>query len=390
MRITGEMVIQRARLEDQLNRLNTGERKVGIRGLNEVNIALGRALRELREGIIRVRLVPVSEIFARMPFVVHDLCRESGKKARLTLEGQHTEIDKYLVERLKDPLLHLVRNAMSHGIETVEERAALGKSAEARVFLRASTNGDTVLIEVGDDGRGIDAAAVRQRAARNQASAEAITSETTLLDLICRPGLSTRDEADRTSGRGMGMSVVYNTIRELGGTLSLDTEKGRGTTFCLRLPLTLAIADVLVISVEGQICAVPQSSVQEVLQMDTAQIRRLNATEVIPYRDSILPVIRLRSMFRLPPSAKCTLPMLVLGSELGRVGLIVDRIHGQREVVVSTLRDPLVLVPGIAGATEMGDGRPVLILDAAALSARLTQFNGTIMSQTPTPEAIAV
>jgi two-component system chemotaxis sensor kinase CheA len=383
MRITGEMVIHRARLEDQINRLAARDRQVETRGLVEVNTAMGRALRELRESIIRVRLVPISEIFARMPFVVRDLSRETGKKVRLTLDGQKTEIDKYLVERLKDPLLHLVRNAMSHGIESADERIAAGKPAQATIFLRASTIGDTVLIEIGDDGRGIDVDTVRKRATDLGLTAPASLSDTGLLDLICVPGFSTRDEADRASGRGVGMAVVNSTVRELGGTLSLETQKGRGTKFGLRLPLTLAIADVFLISVQEQTCAIPQSFVQEVLQMNNAQVRRINDTEVIPFRDGILPLIRLRSMFRMDGSSKTALPVLVLSSDRGRIGLVVDRIHGQREVVVSSIRDPLVTVPGVAGATELGDGRPVLILDAGALTSGIVRPHDLEKPATP-------
>ncbi len=372
MRLTGELVIHRARLDDQLSRALARNSDMDLRSLQETNVALGRTLRELRENITRVRLVPVAEIFARMPFVVRDLARETGKKVRLTLSGQNTEIDKYLVERLKDPLLHLVRNSVTHGIERAEERTARGKPAQATIFLRASTMGDTVLIEVGDDGRGIDLPAVTRRAAELGLPSPA-GSDSALLNILCAAGFSTRDEADRGAGRGVGMGVVQNTVRELGGTLSLETKQDRGTKFSLRLPLTLAIADVFILSAHEQTCAVPQSFVQEVLQMTNAQVRRINNIEVIPYRDGILPLIRLRAMFGVGESAQATLPVLVLSTERGSTGLVVDHIRGQREVVVRAIRDPLLQVPGIAGATELGDGRPVLILDAAGLTSGIVR-----------------
>jgi two-component system, chemotaxis family, sensor kinase CheA len=392
MRITGEMVIHRARLEDQIQRLSARHANADVRNLVEVSGALGRDLRELRESIMRVRLVPVAEIFARMPFVVRDLSRETGRKVQLTFSGQQTEIDKYVVERLKDPLLHLVRNSITHGVEPPEARVAAGKPPQATLFLRASTIGDTVLIELGDDGRGIDVEAVARRAASLGLPVPTPISDTAVLDLICTPGFSTRDQADRGSGRGVGMAVVRNAVKELGGTLSMETERGRGVRFSLRLPLTLAIADVFVLSAQDQTCAVPQSFVQEIIQMENNQVRRINNTEVMPYQQGILPLIRLRSMFGFENSSQPTLPVLVLSSERGQTGLVVDRIHGQREVVVRALSDPLIQVQGIAGATELGDGRPVLILDGAALTTGVARPHetGSLPSMNPAPVAIAI
>jgi two-component system chemotaxis sensor kinase CheA len=392
MRITGEMVIHRARLEDQINRISSRHQSVDARSLLEVSGALARDLRELRESIMRVRLVPVAEIFARMPFVVRDLARETGKKVQLTFSGQQTEIDKYVVERLKDPLLHLVRNSITHGIESPEARVAAGKPAQASLFMRASAIGDTVLIELGDDGRGIDVEAVSRRAAALGLRTPSPLADTALLNLICTPGFSTRSEADRGAGRGVGMAVVQHAVRELGGTLSLKTEPNRGVTFSLRLPLTLAIADVFILSAEDQTCAVAQSFVQEILQMTNDQVRWVNGAEVIPYRQGILPLIRLRSMFGVENSPQAALPVLVLSSERGLTGLVVDRIHGQREVVVRALRDPLIQVQGIAGATELGDGKPVLILDGASLTSGIARPHeiGNLPGASPASLAIAI
>ncbi len=375
MRITGEMVIHRARLDDQISRLLRPGAQTDPRSLQEISTALARDLRELREGIMRVRLVPVSEIFSRMPFVVRDLARDSNKQIRLTLTGQQTEIDKYIVERLKDPLLHLVRNCISHGIELPDERTAAGKDLQATIFLRASTTGDSVLIEMGDDGRGIDAEFVVRRAVEQGLPISSELNPNAILNLICQPGFSTRSETDRAAGRGVGMSVVQSVVRELGGTLALDSTPGKGTRFSLRLPLTLAIADVFIVSANELICAVPQSFVQEVLPLEPDAIRRIGGTEVIPYRDGILPLFRLRDMFRIDAALTSSQTVLVLRSERGSIGLAVDRIHGQREVVVRAIRDPLIQVPGVAGATELGDGRPVLILDAAELTSGVVRPN---------------
>src|SRR6185503_14256292 len=210
----GELVLHRARLDELLGRVVDHLPTAEERALQDVNLGFTRELRHLREGLMRVRLVPVSEIFDRMPFVVRDLARESGKKIRLAINGQDTEIDKYLVERLKEPLLHLVRNAISHGIESAEERATRGKASEGTISLRATTSGEIVVIEVADDGGGVDAERVVTRARNTGLSAPEQPGPAALLDILCAPGFSTKDQADRASGRGMGMAAVRSAIFE--------------------------------------------------------------------------------------------------------------------------------------------------------------------------------
>jgi len=368
MRITGELVIQRSRLDAQLARLNGNGGHGDLRGVQEVSGGLGRSLKELREAIMRVRLIPVAEIFARMPFVVRDLSRQTQKKVRLQLGGQETEVDKYLIERLKDPLLHLVRNAFSHGVETPAERAAASKPEDATIELAASTVGDSVIVEVRDDGRGINPNAIAQRARKLGLEVPETLDNEALLKILCSSGFSTREDVDLTSGRGVGMAVVQATVRELGGNLSLDTEEGRGTRFTIRLPLTLAIAETFIVEAAGQTCAVPQSFVREILHQREADIQTVNGIEMISYREGVLPVVRLANLFRLTGAPKPKLCLLVIASDRGSVGLLTEQVIGQREVVVSALQDPLIQVPGISGATELGDGKPVLILDGAALT----------------------
>lgn len=368
MRITGEMVIHRSRLETQLSSLNGGRNRVELRGVQEVSGGLARSLRELREAIMRVRLVPVAEIFARMPFLVRDLARQSQKKARLILTGQETAVDKYLIERLKDPVLHLVRNCFSHGVETPEERSAAAKPPEATIELSASTVGDSVILRVKDDGRGINPHAIVQRARKLGLAVPEHPDNQSLLQILCSPGFSTRDNADRAAGRGVGMTVVQATVRDLGGHLTLESEEGRGTQFTIRLPLTLAVADALILTAAQQRCAIPQGSVREILHITEAQIQIANGVEVIPYREGILPIVRLAGLFRLPGTRKPRMCLLVVASDRGSVGLLAEEVLGQKEIVVTALRDPLIQVEGISGATELGDGKPVLILDAAALT----------------------
>jgi two-component system chemotaxis sensor kinase CheA len=369
MRLVGEMVVTRARLEETLRRV---ERRVPFqdwRALQEHSSAIERQLRDLREAVMRVRLVPVGEIFRRMPFVVRDLARDTGKRVRLDLIGQATEIDKFLIERMMDPVLHLVRNAISHAIEPPEERIALGKSAEGVVRLSAATAGEFVLLEISDDGRGIDVPVVAARArARGIAVADGPIEMRTLLDIICASGFSTRDEADRASGRGVGMAVVRSTVEDLGGSLAVDTAPGRGTTFSIALPLTLAITDAIIAHVGDQTFAVPQSSVREVIEVDAGALRSLEHNELLAYRGGSLPVVRLAGLFAIDAADRTRFHAVVVGTGPAAVALLVDRIAGQREIVVKTITDPLIHVPGISGATELGDGRAVLILDVAALS----------------------
>lgn len=379
MRIAGEMVIHRSRLEERIARIS-GDRTA----LQEVNLALGRSLRELREGITRVRLVPIAEIFTRLPFVTRDLSRETGKKLRLVFEGEDTEIDKYLVERLKEPILHLVRNAVSHGIESPDERHAAAKPAEATLLLRAAAVGDSVVIQIRDDGRGIDAARIVQRAAALGLAVPERLDGIALLDLLCAPGFSTREAADHAAGRGVGMAVVASTVRELGGSLALESAPGHWTQFTLRLPLTLSIAGTFIVSAAAQTCAVPRGCVEEIIQLPTSTVHHLQQVEVAPYRTGVVPLVRLRSIFGAEPWAGEHLTVLVVGSERGSAGLVVDRVHGQREVVVRPMRDPLIRVPGISGATELGDGKPVLILDAVALT------SGAFRPRAPAPRAAAL
>jgi two-component system chemotaxis sensor kinase CheA len=313
-------------------------------------------------------MVQVGEIFERMKFVVRDLSRESGKEIRLELRGQETEIDKFLVERMTDPLLHLVRNAVSHGLETVEERVAQGKPPGGTITLRAAASGDNVLIEIADDGRGIDEERTAERArALGLIAGDVRPDEALLLKLICTPGFSTREEADRVSGRGVGMDVVCSTVEELGGTLTLTTEKTRGTRFTIELPLTLAIADALIASVGGQRFAFPQAVVREIIEVEASAVKVLENNEIISYRGGVLPLLRLARLFGLDEAAPGAFHVFVIGSGASAVGLAVDRAIGQREIVVRGLNDPLVKVRGVAGATDLGDGRVVLILDVAAL-----------------------
>ena len=374
MRVAGDLVVTRSRLEDTLRRVERHIPAREFRSLQEHDSLMERQLRDLREGIMRVRLVPVGEVFRRMPFVVRDLARDSGKRIQLEIAGQGTEIDKFLIERMMDPILHLVRNAVGHGIETVERRVAAGKPPDGTIRLSASTVGESVIIEIADDGAGIDIAAIAQRApAKGIRTEEGALDSRVLLDIICASGFSTRDEADRISGRGVGMDVVRGTVQELRGALEVATEPGRGTTFTITLPLTLAVIDAIIAHIGDQTFAVPQSAIQEVIEVDPGSVRALERNELLTYRGRALPMVRLERLFHIDTAKRPRLHAIVVGTGLSAVGLLVDRVAGHREIVVKTISDPLIRVEGVSGATELGDGRLVLILDVSALSRGVRQ-----------------
>jgi two-component system chemotaxis sensor kinase CheA len=369
MRQVGDLVISRARMSESLAAAEARIPQGPWRAIQENAATIDRQLRALREGIMRVRLVPIGEIFGRMPLVVRDLARSYGRRVDVQVTGQGTEIDKYLIERMMDPVLHLVRNAVAHGIETPAEREAAGKPPNGTIRLSAGTAGDMVAIVVEDDGRGVDQEQVVRRAkAAGIPLPGGPLTDAALLNVLCAPGFSTRDESDRAAGRGVGMSVVRNAVQQLAGTLSLTSTPGRGTRFSMQLPLTLAITDALITRVGQQLFAVPQGSVREVLEVNTEVIKRIDQREVMPHRAAALPLLRLGHLFDIPAAPLHRLHVFVCGHDRNTVGFVVDRIVGQREIVVRPILDPLVRVDGVSGATDLGDGRVVLILDPAALA----------------------
>jgi two-component system chemotaxis sensor kinase CheA len=303
-----------------------------------------------------------------MRFVVRDLVRELGKQATIRFSGEDTQIDKYVVERIMDPLLHLVRNAVSHGLESSERRLAAGKTAVGNIDLRARTTGEMVVIEVEDDGRGIDTDAVLSHAnALGILPATHMAASDPILDILCTPGFSTREKVDRASGRGVGMDVVRTAVEEMGGAISMETKIGQGTRFVIQLPLTLAITDALIVKVAEQRFAVPQAAVREVLHSESDRFTLMENNELLRYHGGVIPLFRLARLFGAESVREGNFYTLVVGEGAQAAGLVVDRVLGLREVVVRPLTDRLVKVPGIAGATELGDGKVVLILDVSKI-----------------------
>jgi two-component system chemotaxis sensor kinase CheA len=331
-------------------------------------------------------------VFSRFPRVVRDLAARQGKRVELVVEGQETELDRSLIEEIGDPLIHLLRNAVDHGVETTDARAAHGKPATARVRLAAEHQESSIVIVVEDDGRGIDAARVRARAVeRGLLSAEAAArlTDAEAADLIFAPGLSTADEVTDVSGRGVGMDIVRTNVERLGGTVEVHSTPGAGTRFMLRLPLTLAILRALLVRVGAGVYAVPLTAVTETLRVPTADVQRLQRQEAILLRGRVLPLVRLGALFDhgLPRidglhggarvdgrhgGARAD-TVLVVAVKVGerQVGLVVDRLLGEQEVVIKALGSLFGDVPGISSAAILGDGTVALILEVAGLIQRL-------------------
>ncbi len=368
MWLVGDLVVARSRLEALRPQLR-GAPPHALEALAEVDQFLERRLRYLRQAVMRARMVPLAEAFSRMPLVVRDLARASKKQVELLIEGENTEIDKSLVERLLDPLLHLVRNAIAHGIEPPEERHAAGKPPQGKLTISGTPEGDYIHIRVSDDGRGIDLekiAALARR--RGWLEDESVITTEEALEFICRPDFSTRQQADLGSGRGVGMDVVLQTARDLGGELSMETTPGQGTTFHLRIPLTLTILHAILVVAGDERYAVPRSAIERVMKIPAAAIVYAEGAEIISLDGQPAPLLTLRTLFGLTGGSRNgqLVGLVTTGAE-GKAILAVDRVEGMQEVVIRSINDPLAAQPGIAGATELGDGSVVLILDVPAL-----------------------
>jgi two-component system chemotaxis sensor kinase CheA len=378
------LLVTRARLTGAIARLSGAG--ADTREVAQVAQENARQLRDLRSSILQVRMVPVIELLERLPLIVRALRRSTGKAVALKLDGGGAELDKSVADLVFPALVHLVRNAIDHGVEASEVRERAGKPPEATLRIACVSRSSTgVVISVEDDGRGIDAPAVLRKAGRavpaEGSAGLATATDAALLDLICQPGLSTRDEATTTSGRGLGMDIVKRiVVDQLGGELELRTKPGQGTAFTLQIPLTVAIIDAFVVECGGQRFVVPVSMIEEVTEVDPAalvQPPRRPAGEgivrqlgVAPRRREAMSLYELVGAARAPRAAGPALLKALVTRRRGEVvALVVDRVVGQQETIVRPLVDPLVRVPGITGATELGDGRPTLVLDIGALTA---------------------
>jgi two-component system chemotaxis sensor kinase CheA len=342
--------------------------------LQKAQRSLERKLNELQEGILEVRMVPIGQIFTRLAQVVRKYARGAGKGIDLHLRGEETELDKIMIEDLADPLMHLIRNAIDHGIEGPEIRRQRGKPEQGSVNLTAFPQGNHVVITIEDDGAGMDPSQILNTAVEkgilspdNGLDLERDRKE--ILDLIFLPGFTTSKAVTEISGRGVGMDVVKRNVSKLSGMIDIDSELGAGTTFTLTLPITLAIIKALVVESGGQVFAIPLSSVLEILQATNDQVETVEGREVMAVRDDTVPLLRLTRAFNLPADQGGDVFYVILvGIAERRLGIVVDRLKDQQEIVIKPLGKRFSETPGIAGATELGDRRGVvLVLDVESL-----------------------
>ncbi len=330
---------------------------------------LGRIASELQEGVMKIRMVPINQIFSRFPRVVRDLQRDLNKKIQLVIEGEDTELDKSVVEDLLDPVMHCVRNSVDHGIELPEVRKAAGKDETGTVLLKASNEGNMIVIEISDDGAGIDVEKVRQKAIeRGLIHPDKLISDQDAFQLIMEPGFSTADHISNISGRGVGLDVVKTMIAKLNGTMSINSAKGKGTSFIIRLPLTLAIIQGLLVRVGKEVYSIPIANVIESQCIHQNEISRIDNYETLEVRNEVISVLRLSRLFGIREtveSDECY--VVIVGSQEKKIGVMVDALIGEEDVVIKPLRDQFTNSPGIAGASILGDGSVSLIIDVSQL-----------------------
>ncbi len=370
MNIVGDLVLSKGAIADLGQRLRSVADRELVGTLQKATRILERRLDELQKGVMEVRMVPIAQLFEKMTRIVRRVAGEQGKKVSLDIRGADTELDKLIVEDLSDPLMHIIRNAIDHGIELPEERLACGKPEKATINLWASQKGNHVVIEVSDDGRGIDPEKVRRKAVQKGLIADsAELSREDVYELILTPGFSTRDEVSELSGRGVGLDVVRNNIAALSGMLELDSDLGEGTRIVITLPITLAIIKALIVEVCGRTYAIPINSVLETLMLAPEAIRSIEKREMIELRQNTLPLLRLDDLFRLPGATRSDgrFFVVVVGLAEKRMGIVADQLLGQQDVVIKSLGNTLSFVRGIAGAADLGNQRTILVLDVGGL-----------------------
>ena len=359
----GELVIAQSRLSQMAN-------SAADLGLRSVSEEIERLAGELRDTMMVLRMMPVASLFSRFRRLVHDLARETGKDIELVTEGESTEVDKTVIDRLADPLVHLVRNSIDHGLESPDDRIAAGKPVTGRVFLSAHQTGSEVVISIKDDGRGIDRQRVRAKAEANgliQPGAQ--LSDKELLQLIFQPGFSTAEKVTNLSGRGVGMDVVKKTIETLRGAIDITSEFGKGSEIALRIPLTLAIIDGLLVRVGNGRYVIPLAAVEECLELSVEQDLRSRGRSFISLRDDLVPFLRLRELFRTGTEPDPYQKVVVISTGSERVGLVVDQIIGDHQTVIKSMSKLHDHVSTFSGATILGDGNVALILDVVHLIA---------------------
>jgi len=376
MNIVGELIIEKTQLDSLTRSLHQGEAlqqaRLTAHELTKIARNLDRKLNELQKSVIETRMVPVGQIYAKLSRTVRKVARELNKEIELVLRGEDTELDKVMVEELTDPLMHIIRNALDHGIEPADERIAKGKNPIGKVTLNAYQQGNSVVLDVTDDGGGIDPELVRKSAVkRNLIAQHDPFDQQRAYEMLFTPGFSTAAAISEISGRGVGLDVVKKNLQELKGSIDILSIPGEGTTFRIMLPITLAIIQALVVRAAGEQFAIPLTSVEESLRIYSRDIRTVERREVFTLRDFTLPLLRLADAFRLDgdreegPDTKWFVVVTRSGEKVA--GILVDALVRQQEVVIKSIGERLKTIPGIAGATEVGEGEIVLVIDVGTL-----------------------
>jgi two-component system, chemotaxis family, sensor kinase CheA len=363
MKQVGELVVAK-------NRLTALSTEAGDPVLIELSGRISRLVGGMQSEVLAARMTPVGEVFERFPRLVRDLSRGLDKRIRFDMEGEEIELDRSILDEIGDPLLHLIRNAADHGIESPDQRVAAGKPAEGRILLSATRERNTVALRVTDDGRGIDRDRILAKAKREGIATEEVDTLTDdlLVRVLARPGFSTAQSVSGVSGRGVGVDVVMTRVRALGGTLEVRTELGRGSTFLIRVPLTLAIVRALLAEAGGERYAVPLAYVAETVEFDRRAVTAVRDREALLVRDQVIPTVHLRDLIDSGAASHLAKqPTVILEIGERRTALVVDALLGQHDIVVEPFDAPRGLPPFVGGATILADGKPALILDAAAL-----------------------
>jgi len=378
MNIVGELIIEKTQLETLIRTPEAQQVRMLSHELTKISRNLDRKLNELQKSVIETRMVPVGQIYSKLSRTVRKTARELHKEIELILRGEDTELDKMMVEELTDPLMHIIRNALDHGIEPAEQRRASGKPPIGRITLNAYQQGNSVVLDVIDDGQGIDPQNVRAVAVKRGLIAEKeVVDAARANELIFTAGFSTASSVSEISGRGVGLDVVKRNIQALKGTIDVISHVGQGTTFRIMLPITLAIIQALIVDAGGEKFAIPLTSVEESLRIYSREIRTVERREVFTLRTSTMPLLRLADAFGLAdehdhgPDTKWFVVVTRAGEKM--VGILVDALVRQQEVVIKSIGERLKATPGIAGATEIGESEIVLVIDVGSL---IDRFGG--------------
>ena len=373
MNLIGELVLAKNRLIKIYN--DVEERYEGekfLEELNQVVSSISIVTTDLQIAVMKTRMLPIGKVFNKFPRLVRDLSRDLHKKVKLIISGEDTELDKSIIEEIGDPLVHMIRNAVDHGIETPEERIKNGKPEEGTIWLKAYNEGNMIVIEIKDDGHGMDPEKLKQKAIEKgiitPSEAENMSDKEAFM-LIFKPGFSTAAKVTNVSGRGVGMDVVKTNIEKLNGIIEVDSVKGKGSTFKLKIPLTLAIIQALLVASQEDLFAVPLSNVIETVRIVEEDIYTIEGKSVLKLRNEVLPLVNMADVFEIEKvlEPEKYLYVVILGLGATKIGLIVDRFIGQEEIVIKSLGEFLKGLPGIAGATIRGDGRVTLIVDVGSL-----------------------